>query len=90
MAKVVRYRKMIDAPDDNTYDICYVDRKTGREVMRYDGADPANTNPEYGAISDEECFYNKGLDKEEMIEETEIVSDDLWMHRYSVKGLYDE
>jgi hypothetical protein len=51
-----------------TYDIYYVDRLTGAEVMRYDGADPANTSPAYGAKSDKECLASRGYDLDEEVE----------------------
>lgn len=59
---VRRYERRVDAPDDYTYDILWVDRLTGKVVFRYDGADPANTNPYYGGLSDEQMFERKGLD----------------------------
>lgn len=59
---VRRYVQTHDAPDQYTYDIIWTDRLTGKVVMRYDGADPANTNPSYGAVPDETCFARKGLD----------------------------
>jgi len=65
---VPRYFKGLDCPDDYTADVVYIDRLTGREVMRYDGADPANTNPYYGATTDSECFRRKGLNIGEMID----------------------
>lgn len=83
MALVPRYLRIYDCPDKFTCDICYVDQKTGKEIMRYDGADPANTNPVYGAISDEECFSRKGLDKNEQIEESECVPTSTWQNRYA-------
>ena len=48
--------------DDRTYDIIWTDRLTGKVVMRYDGADPANTNPAYGAKSDSEYLASRGHD----------------------------
>lgn len=65
---VLRYVRKIDAPDDCTYDIYYIDRTTGKEVMRYDGADPANTKASYGAITDEEAFQNKSLNINEEVD----------------------
>jgi hypothetical protein len=59
---IPRYERKTGEPDRFTYDVIYVDRMTGNVVMRYDGADPANTNPAYGAISDEEAFRRRGLD----------------------------
>lgn len=61
-----RYFKEMDyGPDDEDCDVVYYDRVDGREVMRYDGGDPAN-RPPLGP-SDEECFYRKGLDINEEI-----------------------
>lgn len=65
---VRRYERRTDEPDEYTYDILYVDRLTGKVVMRYDGADPANTSAAYGASSDEDCFKAKGLDFHEEVE----------------------
>lgn len=48
--------------DDRTYDIIWTDRLTGKIAMRYDGADPANTNPAYGAKSDSEYLASRGHD----------------------------
>ncbi len=49
---------------------------TGKEVYRYDGADPANTRFDYGAMTDADCFSQKGLDLKEMIRpEQAVVSD---------------
>lgn len=61
-----RYYKEIDrGPDDEDCDVVYYDRLDGRQVMRYDAADPAN-RPPLGP-SDEECFYRKGRDINEEI-----------------------
>jgi hypothetical protein len=60
-------------PRDTTCDIYYVDRLTGKEVLHYDGADPANTNPAYGGISDEEMFSRRGLDYNAEIDITKSV-----------------
>jgi len=46
--------------DDRTYDIVWTDRLTGKVVLRYDGADPANTNPAYGAKTDAEYLASRG------------------------------
>jgi hypothetical protein len=64
---VRRYKRQTYEPDDTTYDIQWVDRLTGRIVFDYDGADPANTNPAYGAPTDRECFESRGLDIDEEI-----------------------
>lgn len=66
---VRRYAKSYDEPDDFTCDVVWTDRLTGRCVLRYDGADPANTSPAYGAPSDADVFARKGLD---ILEEVEI------------------
>lgn len=51
-----------------TYDIFYIDRTTGNEVFRYDGADPANTNPSYGGKTDDQHFESLNLDINEWVE----------------------
>jgi hypothetical protein len=66
---VRRYYQDAEAPDDTTYDIVWIDRLTGRVVIRYDGADPADTNSYYGAPSEEERFHRRGLDPYELIDE---------------------
>jgi len=65
---VPRFFKGMDCPDPYTADVVYIDVTTGREVMRYDGADPANTRFDYGAKPDSECLANLGYDIKEMIE----------------------
>jgi len=52
------------------YDVLYTDRTTGKIVLKYDGADPANTNPDYGAESDSDVLARKGLDIDARIEES--------------------
>jgi hypothetical protein len=59
--------------DERTYDIIYTDRLTGTVVMRYDGADPANTNPAYGAKSDSEYLASRGHDINAEIEASQSV-----------------
>ncbi len=56
-----------------TYDVTWTDRKMGKVIMSYDGADPANTNPAYGGMSDYDAFLTKGLDIREKIEESDCV-----------------
>jgi len=65
---IARWLKLYDEPDQYTCDIVYFDRVTGDEVLRYDGADPANTDPYYGARTDGDCMSAKGLDIKELIE----------------------
>ena len=60
--KVMRYESVYDESEDLMCDKVWIDRLTGREVMRYDAADPANTNSYYGARPDEESFVRRGLD----------------------------
>ena len=67
--KVARYASVTDMSDETLCDVVWVDRSTGKEVIRYDGADPANTNSYYGAIGDEEMFRRLGLDPYETIDE---------------------
>jgi hypothetical protein len=66
--KVMRYEFVYDASDRSMYDKVWIDRLTGKEVMRYDAADPANTNSYYGARPDEDSFIRRGLDYYEMID----------------------
>lgn len=65
---VPRYFKGMDCPDSTTADVVYIDRLTGKEVMRYDGADPANTRFDYGATPDSEYFSRDGRNIKEMID----------------------
>jgi hypothetical protein len=57
-----------EEPDDYTHDIIWIDRVTGNVVLRYDGADPANTRASRGAITDEEVFRRRGMDLNEEVE----------------------
>ena len=65
-----RYIRDDYCPDDGstTYDIQWRDRTTGKIVLSYDGADPANTNPHYGAEPDSDVFAKMGRDLDEEIE----------------------
>lgn len=66
--KTLRYEWLYDESGGPTMcDKVWIDRLTGHEVMRYDAADPANTNSYYGARPDEESFIHKGLDIYEVI-----------------------
>ena len=58
---------LYDQSEEFMCDKVWIDRLTGKEVMRYDAADPANTNSYYGARPDEECFVRRGLDYYELI-----------------------
>ena len=60
--KTLRYEHVIDESERFMCDKVWIDRLTGKEVLRYDAADPANTNSYYGARPDEEAFVRKGLD----------------------------
>jgi len=60
--KVMRYESTYDQSEERMCDKVWIDRLTGREVMRYDAADPANTNSYYGARPDEESFVRRGQD----------------------------
>ncbi len=71
--KIARYWKGQDCPDSTTCDIVYIDRLTGKEIMRYDGADPANTRFDYGATPDADIFTRKGLNIKEMIDKDKSV-----------------
>lgn len=70
---VPRFFKGSDCPDEYTCDVVYIDRLTGREVLRYDGADPANTRFDYGAQADRDILARKGLDIKEMIRPEQAV-----------------
>jgi hypothetical protein len=69
--KTYRYEFVYDESMDCMCDKVWVDRLTGKEVLRYDAADPANTNSYYGARPDEECFVKRGLDIYEVIDEAD-------------------
>ncbi len=60
--KVMRYEYVYDRSEEFMCDKVWIDRLTGGEVMRYDAADPANTNSYYGARPDEEFFIRRRLD----------------------------
>lgn len=66
-AMVRRYFRRYEDDEEFVCDAVWIDRTTGKEVLRYDAADPANTNPDYGAIPDADCFANKGLDINERV-----------------------
>jgi hypothetical protein len=70
---VPRYFKGMDCPDLTTADVVYIDRLTGKEVMRYDGADPANTRFDYGARTDAEYFSKRGMNIKETIDPAKAV-----------------
>ncbi|MCC8949309.1 hypothetical protein H8A97_30460 [Bradyrhizobium sp. Arg62] len=59
---IPRYVRSTFEPDEYTYDIIWTDRLTGKCVLSYDGADPANTNPAYGAKPDSDCLASCGHD----------------------------
>src|SRR5580698_4397370 len=90
MSTIPRYHKLYDMPDKFTCDVVYVDRLTGKEIMRYDGADPANTNPEYGAEPDSECFANRGLNLRERIEASKAVPEGSYINRYETEQGWDD
>lgn len=70
---VPRYFKGWDCPTPTTADVVYIDRLTGKEVERYDGADPANTRFDYGATPDSVIFANRGMNIKEMIDPAKAV-----------------
>lgn len=84
--KTLRYESTTDCSEEGMADVVWIDRLTGKEVFRYDGADPANTNSYYGAPSDEESFTNRGLDVYALISKTEAKP----MPRFSVFDNYDD
>lgn len=67
--KTFRYEFVYDESMDCMCDKVWIDRLTGNEVLRYDAADPANTDSYYGARPDEESFVKRGLDIYEVIDE---------------------
>ena len=75
---VPRFWKGMDCPDSITCDVVYIDRTTGKEVMRYDGADPANTRFDYGATPDADIFARKGLNIKELVHKDKCVVTDQW------------
>lgn len=85
--KVMRYDYVYDESEDCMCDKVWIDRLTGKEVLRYDAADPANTNSWYGAQPDAEVFTRKGLDIYAVID----AKDAKPMHRFPVYdyGGYD-
>jgi hypothetical protein len=66
-----RYTWRYWQPDEITCDKVWFDLKTGKIVRRYDAADPANADPNYGGIPDSEWFLDHDLDMREKIAETE-------------------
>lgn len=70
---IPRYVRSTFEPDERTYDIVWKDRLTGKIVLQYDGADPANTNPAYGAKPDSEYLGSHGHDINAEIELTKSV-----------------
>lgn len=80
-----RYIKFYDCPDETTCDVVWLDRVTGQQILRYDGADPANTREEYGAVSDKECFERRGLDiKATVPEGTKIFTDEELVRKHEI------
>lgn len=75
---VPRFWRGVDAPDRTTYDIVYYDKLTGRVVLRYDGADPANTRFDYGALTDADLLKRMGLDIGELVDPSKCVVTDSW------------
>lgn len=66
--KVMRYDYVYDESEERMCDKVWIDRLAGNEVMRYDAADPANTDAWRGARPDEESFVRRGLDIYELID----------------------
>ncbi len=57
-----------DEWDDCFCDKVWYDRQTGKEIARYDYADPANRDPDYGGQdTDYYIFERRNLDMDEMI-----------------------
>ena len=84
--KIARFFKGVNQDDGSgysCYDYVWVDRTTGRKVMSYDGADPANTDPFHGADTDEECLFKMGYNMNEMIDpEQAVIPDDEIRRRF--------
>lgn len=70
---VARFWKGMDCPDSTTADVVYIDRTTGQEALRYDGADPANTRFDYGAPTDADCLARRGFNIKEMVHKDQCV-----------------
>jgi hypothetical protein len=83
MATTNRYAKVLDCPDRLTADVCYVDRTTGHEVLRFDGADPANTKESYGGRTDKQWMLDNGRDASEEVDDSQVVEDESWLGRYT-------
>ena len=92
MSKIHRYFEAYWEPNSSIVvcDHVWFDRKTGEVVIRYDAADPANTNPSYGAMTDAERFERKGLDRREMIDlsEAKVPMGKETEHMWHVLGRY--
>lgn len=70
---VARYWWGYDCPDSTTCDKVYIDRLSGKEVGRYDAADPANTRFDYGAPTDADWFSRMGLTLGELVRPEDCV-----------------
>lgn len=86
--KTMRYQSTVDQSERYMCDKVWVDRLTGHEVLRYDAADPANTNSYYGAVPDENSFIRRGLDYYALID----IKDAKQMPQFSVyyDGEFDD
>lgn len=49
------------------------DLTTGMQIIRYDLGDPANRDPDYGAITDDERLRRRGYDPMQRVALTECV-----------------
>jgi hypothetical protein len=67
--------------DQDDIDIFWVDRVTGREMVRWDGGDPAN-GPARGGYSDRDWLINAGGDPDEEVPidrcKDPVTSGDVW------------
>lgn len=86
--KIAKYLKFVDyGYDGDEYNVVYVDRTTGQQALKYDGADPANTNPFYGAQPD--SHYIPDIKK--MIHPSkQKVSDEEIKRGYYLEPRYDD
>jgi hypothetical protein len=64
---VARFWRGTETPNCREANRVIIDLVEGKIVERYDAADPANTNPYYGAMDDGEAMSRKGYDIKELV-----------------------
>jgi len=64
--RIRRFARIIETPDEYTYDVIYIDRTTGQRVTSYDGAEPTS-------MTDREMLQRLGYDIDEEIDITTSV-----------------